>query len=138
MQIESGTENLLPPEHVTAAFAQSAPFVRVVVGVVAALCVAACAPSEEDVQAEFNDFLSSRDNCESADQCVLVSTECPLGCYHAVNATYATAVERKARELVDDYQSAGRGCAYSCIRVHGAVCEAGSCVIAPEPDAGQP
>ena len=104
---------------------------------VAATGVAACAPSEEDVRAEFNEFLSSRDDCETSDQCVLVLTECPLGCYHAVNARYATSVERKARELVDDYESGGRACAYGCLQAFGAVCEVGSCVVADGPDAGQ-
>lgn len=56
----------------------------------------------------------------------MVRAECPLDCHVAVNAPYRADVERRARELVTDYESSGQSCAYRCI---GAVpaCAAGRC-----------
>jgi hypothetical protein len=78
------------------------------------LLLAACAPSEEEIEAEFAAFISSRNHCEATTDCVLVGLECPLGCFIAVHSEHERAVRGKAHELVDDYESGGRSCAYDC------------------------
>lgn len=74
-----------------------------------------CAPSEEDVKREFSEEVARSNACEQASDCVSVSPGCPLGCYVAVNVAHRERVERKARELIEGYESWGRQCAYECI-----------------------
>jgi len=96
-------------------------------------------PSEDEVEAEFAEFVSSRDDCVQSDDCAIAYTECPLGCSHAVNAQYVASVESKARELIDEYESGGSGCDYRCVQVHGAVCQQGTCTLQLEAgDGGVP
>ena len=92
---------------------------------------AACAPSEEEIQEEFDAYVAKRNSCTVTDDCVLASTDCPLGCGTAVNRTYQADVERKARELVADYESEGQQCYYDC-QVLVAVCTEGRCVAEPQ------
>lgn len=96
------------------------------------LFAAACgAPSEEEVKEEFEAFVAARNQCTADDDCVLAAANCPLGCYAAVNRQHQAEVEKKARELVEEYQSGGRSCAYGCV---GAVpaCQDGRCAAVPE------
>jgi hypothetical protein len=79
-----------------------------------AFLVMSCAPPEEEIEEEFRDFVATRKDCSSDDDCVLAATGCPLGCGTAVNRAHQAAVESKARELIADYESAGRACAYGC------------------------
>ena len=103
-------------------------FRRHLLGVVLLAAVASCgAPSEEEVQREFNEFVSSRRSCDTAADCVAVSPGCPLGCWVAVSRSAQGAVERKARDLIDDYESGGRSCAYGCIEAGALLCEEGRC-----------
>jgi hypothetical protein len=90
--------------------------------------VVACADrSEEEIRAEFREFVESRDDCEEDDDCTLVSAECPFGCYQAVNARYADDVRRKAEELVDELRSGGSACAYGCAQASGTECRNMTC-----------
>ena len=73
-----------------------------------------CAPSEEDIQEEFDEFVSTRNSCSSVDDCTIVHPGCPLGCHVGVNKAHEAAVKAKADELIDDYESGGQACAYDC------------------------
>lgn len=96
-----------------------------------ALFVSACAArSEHELQAEFRAYVAAHDQCASTQECVLASAGCPLGCVVAVNAQHQSSVERKARELVDEYESSGRSCAYECAVVEAA-CSEGHCQLVP-------
>ncbi len=94
--------------------------------VVGALVLGCGAPSAEEIKKEFADYVASRRACMTNDDCVLAATDCPLGCGTAVAREDQADVERKARELVDDYESGGEQCYYDCIAL-SAVCDAGSC-----------
>ena len=78
------------------------------------MCLVACAPSEDEIQAEFDEFVSTKQTCTVDDDCVLASTGCPLGCGTAVNRKHQKEVEAKADELIEDYESNGRMCEYEC------------------------
>jgi len=85
------------------------------------------APSEEDVQAEFNDYVNGANSCTSVDQCAFASAGCPLGCAVPVRKDRVADVENKARELIDDYESGGRRCDYECVAAPELACTAGRC-----------
>ncbi len=91
------------------------------------LLLISCAPSEEEIEAEFAAFVASRNHCEATTECVLVGLECPLGCFIAVHSQYERAVRDKSRALVEDYQSGGRSCAYDCARAPALECRMGRC-----------
>ena len=95
-----------------------------------ALFLTACAPSEDEIRAEFEEFVSPRKACTTNDDCVLAATGCPLGCGTAVNREQQAAVEAKARELIEDYESGGAACDYQCIALEAA-CVEGRCVEEP-------
>jgi hypothetical protein len=97
----------------------------------ALVVLAACASSEREIQKEFDAYVAERKSCTVTDDCVLASTGCPLGCGTAVNRVYQADVEAKARELIDEYQSGGRSCQYSCL-VITAVCTEGRCMGEPQ------
>ena len=85
------------------------------------------APSEEEVREEFNDYVNSANACATVDECAYASAGCPLGCQVAVRKDRVGDVERKARELIDDYESGGRACAYECVPQLGLACSGGRC-----------
>jgi hypothetical protein len=89
----------------------------------------ACAPSAEEVQREYDAYVSARNACSVDSDCAIVFPSCPLGCYTAVAVQYQAAVESKARELVDEYESQGQKCYYDCQAVQGAVCTSGNCEV---------
>jgi hypothetical protein len=89
--------------------------------------LAACAPSEEEIEAEFEAFVASRNHCESRSDCALVALECPLGCFIAVRSEHAGAVRDKAQALIEDYESTGRGCAYGCVQAPALECKMKRC-----------
>jgi hypothetical protein len=96
----------------------------------ASLLLLACAPSEEEVRADFDEFLTTRTACASADECVLVYPGCPLGCAVAVHRDFETETRSRAAELIDDYESGGRACAYDCLAMQAA-CSSGRCEAVP-------
>jgi len=93
------------------------------------LACAACAPSEEEIREEFDEFLSTRVSCSSVDDCTIVHPGCPLGCHVGVNKAYEAEVKAKAEELIDDYESGGQACDYECLAAEPA-CNAGRCEAA--------
>jgi hypothetical protein len=99
------------------------------------LLLAGCAASEDEVRAEFDDYVAGANSCTMAADCTVIYPACPLGCWRAVRADRKADVEAKARELVKRYQRGGAGCAYSCISAGPVACVANRCTFA-EPDAG--
>lgn len=93
------------------------------------LCVAGCSPSEEDIQAEWDETVAASNACQSAADCALVSPGCPLGCFAAVNSAKKAEVEARAAELIDDYESGGTACAYSCVAPGPLECTGGKCAV---------
>lgn len=89
--------------------------------------LAACAPSEEEIEADFDAFVSSRNRCQATSECVLVNLECPLGCFVAVRSEHARAVGEKAQALIEAYESGGRACAYGCVQAPSLECRMGRC-----------
>lgn len=85
------------------------------------------APSEEEVREEFNDYVSGANSCSTVDDCAYASAGCPLGCQVAVRKDRVVDVERKARELIDDYETGGRNCEYECVQALGVECSGGRC-----------
>ena len=85
------------------------------------------APSEEDVRADFQDYVNGANACTSTDECAYAGAGCPLGCQIAVRKDRVGDVEKKARELIDDYESGGRACDYGCVPPQGVACRAGRC-----------
>jgi hypothetical protein len=95
---------------------------------------AGCAfPSEGDIQSDFRSYVTSRNQCKVADDCVLVSPGCPLGCSVPVARDHKAAVEAKAHELIKSYERGGRACAYACVPQGPPICSAGRCAFNPEP-----
>lgn len=93
----------------------------------AALLAFGCAPSEEEIQEEFDAFVAQRNGCEVDADCEMASADCPLGCFVYVNRAKVAEVEAKAKDLIEEYESMGTQCAYDCIEPPGAVCEAKHC-----------
>jgi hypothetical protein len=91
----------------------------------------ACGPSEEEIQKEFDAYVAARNACTVTDDCVLANADCPLGCWVAVNRAYQADVEKKARDLVTDYESGGPSCVYDC-QPAVPVCTDGHCVLDPQ------
>lgn len=89
--------------------------------------LAACAPSEEEIEGEFEVFVAARNHCESTTDCVLVDLECPLGCFIAVRSEHARAAREKAQELIADYESGGRSCDYGCVQAPPLECRRERC-----------
>ena len=56
---------------------------------------------------------------------------CPLGCQVAINAKHKQQVERRARELIDDYETGGRSCAYDCSDQGPVACLVDRCGFQP-------
>jgi hypothetical protein len=98
---------------------------------VAAACLASgCilfAPSEEDVKNDFAVVVDGANHCTESDQCTLVSAGCPLPCWVSVRKDRAAEVERKGRELVDDFESGGSMCVYECASRGTPICKNGRC-----------
>lgn len=94
---------------------------------VLALTSGGCAPSDEEVQREFESEVQRVNVCESSSECVALSPGCPLGCWVAVPEKERDHLERKARELIDDYESGGASCDYECTEAPAVVCRDGKC-----------
>jgi hypothetical protein len=99
--------------------------------VVLALLSACAAPSEEEIEAEFDDFVASRNQCQVASDCELAPAGCPLGCSVAVRREHVDAVSAKAQELIADFESDGRSCAYRCALVPPLECRMERCFAGP-------
>jgi hypothetical protein len=98
------------------------------VAMVVALLAMGCARSEAELKAEFDAFVATHNECAATEECVLASADCPLGCSAAVNVKHETAVEKKAAELVDEYERWGRHCDNDCVGGK-AMCIEGRCAF---------
>jgi hypothetical protein len=101
---------------------------------IVAVLMASCAPSEAELRSQFDAVLQSANRCQSSAECVLIDLDCPLGCRAAVRADRANAVRKQAHELIDDYESGGRMCAYECTAPGTPSCEDGRCIEIPAID----
>lgn len=91
----------------------------------------ACGASEEAVQREFDAVVAASNFCERDSDCAVVFPGCPLGCQTAINAKHKQKVERRARELIDDYETGGRSCEYDCASPGPVACIAERCDFGP-------
>lgn len=96
------------------------------------LACAGCAPSAEDIQAAFAETLAESNTCEADTDCAIASTDCPLGCWHAVRADRVDGVEERAAELIADYERGGPRCVYDCTAPGTPTCTAGRCTAEAE------
>jgi hypothetical protein len=73
-----------------------------------------CASSEGEVRAEFQAYVAGANKCTVAAECAVAWADCPLGCFAIVRADRKDDVERKARQLVSDYERGFQSCVYDC------------------------
>lgn len=97
-----------------------------------------CAPSEQEIRTEFEEFLSEHQACSEDSDCTLIYPGCPLGCSTPITADAADKGIRLAEELIHDYESGGVSCQYQCAAVCGASCKSARCVAAAETSDGCP
>ena len=90
------------------------------------LALAACVPSEAELQEEWDQFVDQNKSCETVDDCVMVYPGCPLGCGTAVSAEAETEARELGESLISRYERGGQECMYDCMGLELA-CEAGSC-----------
>jgi hypothetical protein len=87
-----------------------------------------CSPaSEQEAQAEFESFVSGHNKCQHDDDCATFFPGCPLGCYAAVHVNAVRGAKDLAKELIADYESAGRACFYQCVAECGVRCVNNAC-----------
>lgn len=94
------------------------------------LLLTACGASEGEVKEEFRSYVAGANSCSAAAECAIATTDCPLGCYHAVRAERKADVEKKGRELVERYERGGVSCDYKCAPPGDLVCQASRCAFA--------
>lgn len=92
------------------------------------LLLAGCL-SSEGASEQWAAWVDDHNACEQVSDCVIVYTECPLGCASAVHADFEDEAEEEADRLVRRYESGGRSCAYDCREPGDLVCEADGCQI---------
>ena len=100
----------------------------------AGLGLAGCAPSAEEIQEEFEEYVDGVNACSVATECAVVMPGCPLGCGVAVRVDQVAAVERKADELIGDYVSGGQVCIYTCPAPGAVECVGGRCAFEGQPE----
>lgn len=97
----------------------------------ALLALSACVPSEDQVQQEWDAFVSENNSCETVDDCVVVYPGCPLGCGTAVSASAEAEARALGESLIAEYERGGQECLYDCAGFEPA-CESGACVAVVE------
>lgn len=107
----------------------SDPRVAIAAAGLALAAAAACviARSEDSVRAEFKQYVAGANQCTESRECVFAYPGCPLGCFVAVRTDRRDDVERKAKDLISQYEAGGRGCSYDCAAPTGVICLAGRC-----------
>lgn len=85
---------------------------------------------------EFEAFVEQNNTCTADDECVVVWTDCPVGCFVVVNESRTEATQAKARELVEQYEAGGRACYYDCAAAGAPRCEDGRCTEQPASGGG--
>jgi hypothetical protein len=85
-------------------------------------------PTEDEILADFSAWLADHADCTVAEDCVVISPGCPLGCYAAVAEEHAAEARALADELIE---ACGCICDYSCTPGGPADCVDGQCVLLP-------
>lgn len=100
--------------------------------VAVAFALSACSnhPSEEEIQSEFDAYVLKNNSCKVSADCSIVNPGCPLGCYVAVRADKADAVQKKAKQLIDDWESGVQSCLYDCTEPPELACTDSVCTLA--------
>jgi|SRR6478735_993840 len=88
-------------------------------------------PSKADIVQEFGAFVSERNSCAQASECVMLSPGCPLGCGVGVRAEHAADAEAKAKALIAEAEKQNGACTYKCAALH-LECTEGHCTAVPE------
>ncbi len=96
------------------------------------LALLGCAPSEEEIKKEFTRYVAKANSCTVASDCALAFTGCPLGCFVAVRADRKKAVEKKAQDLIDEYERGGAVCEYDCAAPGPLACVESRCDATPQ------
>ena len=86
--------------------------------------------SEKEIVDEFEQAVANANQCSTDEECVLVHTECPLGCSSAVNISEEDNIIELSKKLKAEYSSGNRDCVYSCIETM-AVCVIDKCETIP-------
>lgn len=106
------------------------------IGPATVFCVVAagfgCGPSEGQIRDEFRRYVHGANQCEEARECALVYPGCPLGCFVAMRSDRAAEVERKAQQLIEDYESDTTSCEYGCPPPGAVQCVDGRCSVEVE------
>ncbi len=84
--------------------------------------------SEDELRREFEEFVQRSNDCSEDSECVLASAGCPLGCYTAVHRDHEAAVEKKAKELIEEFEES---CEYECVAPGPIECIEGKCSVQP-------
>ena len=82
---------------------------------VASLLLVSCS-NENYIRAQ----IQKSDYCGNKEDCVLVDSKCPFGCYIYSNAKEAARIKK----LIDSYSS---NCMYTCIQCSDVECREGRC-----------
>lgn len=80
------------------------------------VALAGCSPSEARIKRE----IEEASTCDAAEDCVLVGSTCPFGCYIYVHQAEA----ERIKALVDGYDSQ---CVYGCAQSLGVECRDHRC-----------
>lgn len=102
---------------------------RVLLFLAVCLPIFGCGPSEEKVQEDFEDFVSTRRDCSLDDDCAVKSFGCPLGCATVYNSEYEDEIQEEADRLLRKYERGGTSCDYDCAVAPEPVRAAGECSL---------
>ena len=71
--------------------------------------------SEEEAVQQFEQALIGKQFCQTDENCTIISPGCPLGCNVSVNTIYSTELQMIGADLVEQFNSGGKGCDYGCV-----------------------
>lgn len=91
-----------------------------------------CRRSDEELQQDLDAFVAERNSCQADEDCVVVYTECPLGCGHAVTVGEEEEVSAHADALVLEAGMSGQVCAYDCLELFARCDSSGHCQAVAE------
>jgi hypothetical protein len=78
---------------------------------------------------EFQTFVAAHRSCTTADDCVVVATQCPFGCNVVVSKAFATETTTKHAALLEKNRAEGSMCAYKCRAPGPVVCKEHECAV---------
>jgi hypothetical protein len=85
-------------------------------------------PSENEFKEKWNSELEASNECQTDDQCTVINTECPLGCFAYVNIEHKDRLVKLAKDLKNNFSRCGTDCSYSCIPPDRPVCMNNVCI----------